>query len=175
MTWTFRHAALAAALCLGCAAAPPAGPPAAVELAGGGLRTLPGKGGGPHMIAFGTPKSATIAALTRALGRAPGKRGANAECGGGPQTFVTWEGLLTLWFSEEEGFVGWESRGRLATAQGIAIGSPRAALRALKGVQVAQTSLGTEFTAGELDGLLASRAANAKVQALWSGSTCVFR
>jgi hypothetical protein len=175
MTWSFRHATLVVALCMGCAAAPPAGPPAPVELAGAGLRTLPAKSGAPHLLAFGMSKPATIAALTRALGRPPGKRGANAECGGGPQTFVTWEGVLTLWFSEEEGFVGWESRGKLATARGIAIGSPRAALRALKGVEVAQTSLGTEFTAGELDGLLASRAANAKVQALWSGSTCVFR
>jgi hypothetical protein len=175
MSWSFRHAALVAALCMGCAAAPPAGPPAPVELIAGGLRTLPAKPGAHHLLAFGTAKPATIAALTRALGRPPGKRGANAECGGGPQTFVTWEGALTLWFSEEEGFVGWESRGKLATAQGIAIGSPRAALRVLRGIEVAQTSLGTEFTAGELDGLLSSKARDAKVRALWSGSTCVFR
>src|SRR3954467_11780832 len=55
MTWTFRHAALAAAFCMGCAAAPPAGPPAPVELAAGGLRIVPAKSGTPRLIAFGAP------------------------------------------------------------------------------------------------------------------------
>jgi hypothetical protein len=147
---------------------------ARIVLEGGGLRIVPA-GGAARLVAFGMPAAATLDALTKALGRGPSRRGSNEECGGGAQTLAAWDGLLTLWFSKEEGFVGWDSGGRLATAEGIAIGSPRSALRALKGVKIAQSTLGTEFTAGDMSGLLASKAPDAKVEALWSGSTCVFR
>ena len=174
MVWTFRHAALVASLCLVSAAAP-SRPFAPVELAGGGVRLLSPAGKGGRLIAFGALKAATVAALTRALGRPPQKKGANRECGGGPQTFVAWTGSLTLWFAGDGTFVGWDSHGRLATAQGLALGSPRSVLRAVKGAHVEQSSLGTEFAAGALSGLLSSKGADAKVRALWSGSTCVFR
>lgn len=163
-------------------AAPPAPAPAAqaaqkdeapILLEGGGLR-IPHATSAGQLVAFGTPAAAAVEAVTKALGRGPSERGSNEECGGGPQTFAGWEGVLSLWFSDDE-FVGWDSDGKLATAQGIALGSPRTSVAALNGVEIAQSSLGTEFMAGELSGVLASDKPNAKVEALWSGSTCVFR
>lgn len=166
----------------GNAAAPATGPqgpeknrPARILLAGGGLIIAPTGGGKARLIPFGTPTAATLEAVAKAVGRGPSRRGSNEECGGGAQTFAGWDEILTLWFSEEGGFVGWDSDGELATAEGVAVGSPRSALDGLEGVEIAQSTLGTEFTASDISGLLASDASDAKVKALWSGSTCVFR
>ncbi len=148
---------------------------APIVLEGGGLTIVPAAGGAARFIVFGTPAAATLEAVAKALGRGPDQRDSNGECGGGAQTLAAWDDVLTLWFSEEEGFVGWDSDGGLATAEGVAIGSPRSALRGLEGVEIAQSTLGTEFTAGDISGLLASEAPDARLEALWSGSTCVFR
>jgi hypothetical protein len=114
----------------------------------------------------------TIPVLTGALGRAPSARGTNEECGGGSQDFAEWKGDIVAWFAEGR-FVGWDSKGDLKTADGLALGSRRSALPQF---QVEQSSLGTEFTGRSgLYGLLESPAPQARITALWAGSTCIFR
>ena len=125
-------------------------------------------------LPFDSPKAAAIEAVTRALGRPPTERGTNDECGGGGLEFAAWDGEITAWF-ENDRFVGWDSKGKLKTPGGIGIGSSRADLSSLRGIEVEESTLGTEFRAGGLSGILASKAPNAKVAHLWGGSTCVFR
>jgi hypothetical protein len=40
---------------------------------------------------------------------------------------------------------------------------------------VQSTSLGTEFTAGEMSGLLTGDTPEAKITGLWAGTNCAFR
>jgi hypothetical protein len=155
----------------GQAAARPA--PAPLVLDDAGLRI---SGASPaRTVTFDTPEAATIEAVTAALGAPPSERGANAECGGGGGLqFAEWKDRITLWF-EAGRFAGWDSHGDLRTAGGVRIGSSRAEVAALPGVEVAESTLGTEFTAGRLGGLLDSSSADARVTDLWGGATCQFR
>jgi hypothetical protein len=41
--------------------------------------------------------------------------------------------------------------------------------------RIAKSSLGEEFTAGDVAGLLDSAAADARVSNLWAGATCIAR
>ena len=125
-------------------------------------------------LPFGTPRAATLDALTKALGRPPGEQGAAEECGGGGLEFATWKDEIQIWF-DEEGFAGWDETGGLKTAGGIGLGSGRADLASLAGLEVEESTLGTEFTAGQLGGLLDSKSPEAKVIHIWGGATCMFR
>jgi hypothetical protein len=150
----------------------PAAAPALV-LEGSGIR-IP-SASPPRTLALGTPEAETIESLARTLGRAPTRRGENEECGGGGKMrFAEWKDDLTLWF-EEGRFAGWDSKGKLETIEGVGIGSSRADVAALPGFEVEESTLGTEFRAGGLSGILSSKAADAKVTHLWGGATCVFR
>jgi len=145
---------------------------APIVLEGAGLR-IPGESP-PRTLAFDMPKAATVEALTKALGRPPTERGANEECGGGGMEFAAWEGEIVAWFLDDR-FAGWDNKGGLKTIQGIGIGSTLAQVSALPGFEVEESTLGTEFRAGGLSGILASKAPDAKVTHLWGGATCVFR
>jgi hypothetical protein len=160
-------------------AAAPAAPAASADpalapllLEGHGLR-LSGVAPGTE-LPFDSPKAATIEAVTKALGRPPGERGTNEECGGGGLEFAAWKDEITIWF-ENDRFVGWDSKGKLKTPGGVGVGSSRDDLAPLRGIEVEESTLGTEFRAGGLSGILASKAPDAKVIHLWGGSTCVFR
>lgn len=152
------------------ASADPALAPLLLE--GHGLR-LSGVAPGTE-LPFDSPKTAAIEAVTRALGRAPTERSRNDECGGGGLEFAAWADEITIWF-ENERFVGWDSKGKLKTPGGIGVGSTRADLATLRGIEVEESTLGTEFRAGGLSGILASKAPDARVIHLWGGATCVFR
>jgi hypothetical protein len=153
-------------------ATPPPAPAAAIVLEGAGLRIASATP--PRTLAFGIPAAEAVEALTRALGRAPTERGANEECGGGSMEFAAWEGEVTLWLLDGR-FAGWDNKGKLKTLEGVGIGSSRAEVAALPGFEVEESTLGTEFRAGGLSGILGSKAADAKVTHLWGGATCVFR
>lgn len=150
----------------------PVAAPAPIVLEGAGLR-IP-SASPPRTLAFDLPKAATIEALTRALGRPPTELGANEECGGGGMEFAAWDKEITAWFLDDR-FAGWDNKGGLKTLEGLGIGSSRADLAALPGFEVEQSTLGTEFRAGGLSGILASGAPGARVTHLWGGATCVFR
>ena len=146
--------------------------PAPIILETGGLR-LPGSSP-PRTLTFDTPEATAIEAVTAALGSPATERGVNEECGGGSLAFAAWRDNITIWFLDSR-FAGWENKGTLKTAGGVGIGSSRADVAALPGFEVGESTLGTEFSAGALNGILASAAPDAKVIHLWAGADCVFR
>lgn len=129
-------------------------------------------------LAFGTARALTVTGATAALGK-PSDTGRNEECGEGAMEFVEFGGL-TLWFQQDE-FVGWFLEGakpKLTTATGVGIGSTRKQVAdALAISDVPDSSLGREFATdkGDFSGLLDGAGDGAKVTALWSGQTCIFR
>lgn len=152
------------------APAPAARSPLVLEGAGLGIPDA----SPPRIVSFNTPKAATIDAVAKALGRPASEQGENGECPGAAMEFATWKDEITLWF-EDGRFVGWDNKGKLKTTGGIGLGSSRAHVAQLAGMEVEESTLGTEFRAGGLSGILASKAADAKVTHLWGGATCVFR
>lgn len=145
--------------------------PAALVLAGDGLQ-IAGPDGAASHLTFDVPKAEALQALSKALGGAPSDSGANEECGGGSQDYAEWKGEIVAWFAEDR-FVGWESKGKLKTADGLGIGSRRSSMPQF---QVEKSSLGVEFSGSTgLYGLLESTTPEARVTALWAGSTCIFR
>lgn len=154
------------------AAATAQAPAAAIVLEGAGLR-IP-SASPPRTLAFDMAEAATVEALAKALGRPPTERGENPECGGGGMKFAEWKGELTVWFLDGR-FAGWDNKGKLETIEGIGIGSSRAEIATLPSFEVEESTLGVEFRAGGLSGILASKAPDSKVTHLWGGATCVFR
>lgn len=166
------------------AAAPPSGPApvatgqASVALDAGGLLIVMKDTGSTRMIDFGLPKDRTVAIVTNVAG-APTPESTNSECGAGPVQFIAYPDGLTLLFQEDR-FVGWsldkDAAGKQSTMSGIGVGSTRSDLAAAySGVQVSETSLGQEFTAGGLYGVLDGPDAAAKIEVMWAGTSCVFR
>lgn len=133
--------------------------------------------GSAHHINFGMAQDEAVAPLTATLG-APTSTGKNPECGAGPLDNVDYKGGLTLYFQEGK-FAGWALDGRdggdYTTANGIGIGSTLKDLRAEGPVSVEESSIGHEFAAGDLYGLLSANAPDGKVTDLWAGVSCIFR
>src|SRR3546814_4604602 len=63
----------------------------------------------------------------------------------------------------------------LGTMAGITRGSTRSDLESAYAAEVGETTLGTEFTAGGLSGLLDGTGPTAYITTLWAGTTCAFR
>lgn len=136
-------------------------------LASGAARPLP----------FGSEQALVLGSLERIRGAAT--RGKNEECGAGPVDTASWPDGLSLIFQEGK-FAGWaldqRSAGRIATANGIGPGMRRTALDASgTEVRVFASSLGTEFAAGDLFGLLDGPQPDARVTNLWAGVSCAAR
>lgn len=106
--------------------------------------------------------------------------GTNQDCGAGPVQVASWAIGLTLVFHDGR-FVGWSldprSRGDISTAEGIAVGTTRFQLDEAVGppLQVSQTSLGTEFSAGAYHGLFDGAGAGARITDMWAGVSCAAR
>ena len=139
-----------------------------------GVRLVDPESGSARPLAFGAPLEQTIEALNRTLGGPPSERGTNAECGAGPLVIAEWGERFTALFQDDR-FVGWEAGPGVSTADGIAIGSTRAQLDENYDFEVEESTLGTEFNGDGLGGLFASAAADARITALWAGTTCHFR
>lgn len=167
------------------AAPPPAAPSATASLAlavdGEGLRLFNPVNGAAQPLPFGTARALVLTALA---GRGAPDLGTQTECGAGPLDFATWRDELKLYFQAGK-FTGWAIDDRaaravtaprtLTTAAGIALGSSRAELDAAYAIEVVQSTLGTEFTAGGLAGLLDGPGPRAKITNLWAGTSCNFR
>lgn len=163
--------------------APPAAPATAAAPAGAvaldqeGLR-LVSDTGSSRLVAFGIPTADAVAALSSALGN-PADRSINSECGAGPTEFVSWPNALDAMFLDGK-FVGWslgsKSDGKVTTMDGIGVGSSRQALTAAFGdLKVEQSTLGVEFSAGDIFGILDKDGPAGKVETIWGGLSCVFR
>ena len=148
---------------------------ATVNLDDEGVRLVDPATGSARALPFGTPMATVIAALEASFGAAPVEQEVNPECGAGPVLHARWaNGFVAL--AQEDRFLGWDSRERgLTTADGIGIGSTRAELEASREVQVEESTLGVEFSAGGLGGLFASAEPQARITSIWAGLTCVFR
>lgn len=131
--------------------------------------------GSTLLIAFGQPAKAANEALTAARG-APAQQGLNSECGAGPLVYVGWSDGLTAYF-QNDAFAGWAvNAAGPTTMSGIGVGSTRAEMEDVyAGVTVSETTLGQEFAAGQLYGILDGPGPQAKITALWSGVSCNFR
>ncbi|HEY6817652.1 MAG TPA: hypothetical protein VI168_19115 [Croceibacterium sp.] len=149
--------------------------PTALAVDGEGLRLFDPASGSARPLPFGTPWQRAVMALGF-LGEP--LTGRNEECEAGPLDFARWDGWLTL-YGQDGAFVGWfadtGATGRIATAAGVGPGSTRADLEAAYAVKVLESSLGTEFVAGDLYGLLDSPHPDSPITALWAGTSCNFR
>lgn len=146
----------------------------AVALDPEGIRFFDSATGASRLLAFGVGQPATVAALSAALGAEPIEQAEVDDCNA---SHVRWGQGLGAWFTVGH-FAGWsvgDGASGLATAAGVKPGSTRAELESAYDATVFESSLGTEFTAGEMGGVLDSHAADARVIHLWAGSTCIAR
>ena len=156
-------------------AAAPSTPATALALEGEGLRVFILSSGSARPIPFGTAKTQTLDMLGAVLGGPPSDLGENIDCGA---TRASWPDGLTAWFVQDE-FVGWSvasADAAVSTVDGLSVGDTRTELE--NGgtvVEVMPSSLGTEFTAGGVAGLLESPEPDARVTHLWAGATCIAR
>lgn len=146
---------------------------AKLALDGEGLRFIDLGTGSSHLLAFGLPKSQLLLALEPMLGKP--SQGRNADCGA---DFANWAGGLSLVMTNDK-FVGWSVAMRagsgLNTMAGVGPGSTRRELEGAYSATFEQTSLGTEFAAGDLHGLLSGRQPAARITDMWSGINCAAR
>lgn len=164
--------------------------PPVISLDGEGLRLVDPRSGSTRPLSFGVDESQLKLVAERLRG--PAKAGRNSECGAGPLAYLTWDDGLTL-YSLDGLFAGWaldergappskpkapakgEAPARLTTISGVGIGSTRAQLLDVYDAKIEETSLGTEFNAAGLSGILDGKGEKARITNLWSGVNCVFR
>lgn len=150
-------------------------PSIVVAIDGEGLRLVDPDTGRTRPVAFGTPRSQTLNALAA---RGTAETGTNTECGAGPLAWVRYRDGLTLQFQDDR-FAGWSvdraAKGKVTTMAGIGPGSTRAALEGAYAITLPDSTLGIEFAAGDMGGLLDGPGKDAKVTDMWAGVTCMFR
>ena len=161
--------------------------PPVMSLDGEGLRLVDPDSGATRPLSFGVPLD-QLKLVTEKL-KGPAEAGRAEECGAGPLAYLSWKDGLTL-YALDGLFAGWAldaadspaAKGkdgtplpRLTTISGIGIGATRAQLLDVYDAKIEQTTLGTEFNAAGLSGILDGTGAKAKVTNLWSGVNCVFR
>lgn len=166
--------------------------PPVLSLDGEGLRLIDPDSGATRPLSFGVPLDQLKLVTEKLKGRA--EAGRAEECGAGPLAYLRWDDGLTL-YALDGLFAGWaldetgapptgadgakakdgKAAPRLTTISGVGIGSTRAQLLDVYDAKIEQTTLGTEFNAAGLSGILDGTGAKAKVTNLWSGVNCVFR
>jgi len=148
---------------------------ASIVLAPDGL-TIGGGAGAPKRLAFGGAQAGVLADVGAVLG-APGEQGIQEECPAGPLYHALYASGLQVVFQNDE-FVGWAARegSRFRTAQGIGPGSTLGELKkAYPAATVQETSLGHEFAAGDLYGVVTGPSDSATVEMMFAGTNCIFR
>jgi hypothetical protein len=150
--------------------------PPRLSVDGEGLRWFLQPSGTAHPIPFGRPQAEVMASLEARRGVAT--EGTNENCGAGPVLFATWQDGLSLVFKDKR-FVGWglnsHAAGAIATAAGVGPGSTHAELEAAYNATVSKTSLGQEFSAGDLHGILDGASSRARITDMWGGVSCAAR
>ncbi len=155
------------------ASAEPAADSALLSLEGEGLRAFLSSTGAARPLPFGTPAADALSFVSAVLGAAPVEQGENVDCAA---AYARWANGLTVWFARGE-LAGWSvgQGSPLTTVDGLGLGATRAELEAAYDPVIARSSLGEEFTAGGVAGLLESAASDARVQHLWAGHACIAR
>ena len=142
---------------------------------GEGLRRFSSKGAATP-IPFGTAQDVVLSAVAASLGgNVPAIR-TNGECGAGPTQFARFRNGLQLDFQAQR-FIGWTlDQPGLTTADGVGVGSTRSTVEDSRTVELMPDStLGIEFSSGDLGGFFDGTGADAKVVSLYAGQTCFFR
>ena len=150
--------------------------PAAEPVAGGVVLAADGLDVGGARLAFGGGREQVLAAVGAVLG-APQEQGTNEECPAGPLGFTRYQAGLQLVF-QDGSFVGWFAQEGSAprTAQEVGPGSTLGQLKAAyPAATVEETSLGTEFAADGLYGIVTNPSDDGKVQVMFAGTNCIFR
>ncbi|HEU4455234.1 MAG TPA: hypothetical protein VFR81_19375 [Longimicrobium sp.] len=155
----------------------PAAPDPELTVAGDGLRLMDGSSESGRPLPFGMPMEAVLATLEGARGKA--ERSTNEECGAGSLEFANWkDDGLSLVFMDGR-FAGWSLDGRgggaVTTGANVGPGSTRRALEAAHQPTFDETSLGTEFLAGDIGGVLDGDGPDARITNMWAGVNCIFR
>ncbi len=145
-----------------------------LALSGDGLQLVDPNSGRTRMIAFGTPRTETLAMVKSALG----DPSATDRCEVAPLTGAQFGERMAIYF-ENDRFAGWSANPRggrdFSSMSGVRIGSTRAEMEDSLVAEISQTSLGTEFDAGGLSGVLSGRGPDARIEALWAGMACIAR
>lgn len=153
-------------------------PSARFALSGDGVMLVDAVSGSTRAIPFGTDEAVAIQAVAAAFGE-PEERTANDECGIGRLEFVIFDGEGLLLAIHDGKFAGWAVRppegAALRTMSGIGVGSTRAELEGVYTATIAPSTLGIEFMAGGLQGVLENNERRAKIVAFWAGASCVAR
>lgn len=140
-----------------------------------GLRLFNPQNGAARPIPFGTPRGDVLAALAF---RGPPDTGTNSECGAGPLAYANWPDGLGLFFRNDK-LAGWtldqRREGAITTAGGIGPGSTRKQLEEVYAATISESTLGTEFSAGEIFGILDGKGSDARITNMWGGLSCNFR
>lgn len=147
-------------------------------LAGDGVMLVDATSGSTRAVPFGTADSAAVQAVAVAFGE-PEERTFNEDCGMGRMEFVIFDGEGLLLAVQGGKFVGWTVRPpegtALRTMSGIGVGSTRAELEDVYTANIAPSTLGIEFMAGGLQGVLENNERKGKIVAFWAGASCVAR
>jgi len=163
-------------------AAEPEAAPETAEAAQGGL-ALEGEGlraftaqGSARPLPFGMSQDMVLTAVSTLLGAETPQVTTNSECGAGPTQFAEYPNGLQLAFQDDK-FAGWFlDEAGLTTADGVGVGSSRTDLQSARVVEmIPDSTLGAEFSSGDLGGMLSSDAPDATIEALYAGLTCFFR
>jgi hypothetical protein len=154
------------------APAPPSSPARAdtVTLGSHGLDV------GGERFPFGAERARVLAALSRSLGD-PQEQGTSQECPAGPMHQARFANGLQLNF-QDGAFAGWFAgpQARLRTSRDVGPGSTLAHLRAAyPATTVESTSLGYEFHASGLSGIVTDDADEGRIEVVYAGVTCIFR
>lgn len=147
---------------------------ASIVLAPDGLTV--GGAGAPKRLAFGSAQAGVLADVGAVLGQ-PKEQGIQEECPAGPLYHALYASGLQVVFQDDE-FVGWAARegSSFRTAQGIGPGSTLGELKkAYPAATVQETSLGHEFAAGDLYGIVTGPSDTAMVKMMFAGTNCIFR
>lgn len=150
---------------------------------GDGLRVFLEPSGAARPLPFGRPLGEVLAVATPLLGGRTPVLTERPDCGA---TAAEWKpDGLTLWFaiSSAPRLVGWslhsaggpDGARHVATASGIRPGVTRAAVESVYVTTVRRSTLGAEFTIGEMAGLLSGPEPTARVTHLWAGQVCLGR
>ncbi len=155
--------------------APPTQQAGGLAIEGEGLRIFD-DAGAARALPFGTPEQSVITAVSATVGGPAPEQGTNAECGQGPVQITQYANGLQLLFQEGQ-FKGWFlDKAGLTTVDGVGVGTTRADLNAARTVEIQTGStLGIEFTAGDLGGFLTAADASGTIESLYAGDTCFFR
>lgn len=150
----------------------PGGQVLAVE--GEGLRVIDAATGAARPIPFGAPMAEVVAVLSALAGGPPREAGENPDCG---VAYATWATGLSVTFTNSR-LAGWSIRAGddpPTTASGIGIGSTRREIESVYDARFFDSSLGNEFSAGALAGVLDSAGADGRVMVMWAGHVCLAR